>query len=82
MPSEYTLVAVDVSGIQDYIFRSNNLKHQLGASELVRRATSTWVRAHLPAPNNMPSDDKLLRDKHIEHGQLEAEVLYSAAATR
>jgi hypothetical protein len=77
MPSEYTLVAVDVSGIQDYIFRSNNLKHQLGASELVRRATSTWVRAHLPAPNNMPSDDKLLRDKHIEHGQLEAEVLYS-----
>ncbi len=78
MPSEYTLVAVDVSGIQEYIFRSNNLKHQLGASELVRCATSTWVRAHLPEPNNMPSDDELLCDKHIEDGhQLKAEVLYS-----
>jgi hypothetical protein len=77
MPSEYTLVAVDVSGIQEYIFRSNNLKHQLGASELVRRATSMWVRAHLPKPNNMLSDDELLCDKHIEDSQLKAEVLYS-----
>jgi len=77
MSNDYVLVAVDVSGIQDYIFRSNNLKHQLGASELVRRATSTWVREHLPKANNMPSDDELLTDKCIERGELDAEVLYS-----
>jgi hypothetical protein len=77
MPNDYTLVAVDVSGIQDYVFRTNKLQHQLGASELVRRATSTWVREHLPEPNNMPSDNELLDDRHIERGDVVAEVLYS-----
>lgn len=77
MPNDYTLVAVDVSGIQDYVFRTNKLQHQLGASELVRCATSTWVRRHLPEPNNMPGDDELLDDRRIERGDVVAEVLYS-----
>ncbi|BCX03534.1 MAG: hypothetical protein KatS3mg053_1472 [Candidatus Roseilinea sp.] len=73
---DYTLVAVDVSGIQDYVFRTNDLQHHLGASELVRRATSTWVRESLRTPNNMPRDDTL-EDKRIEQGEVDAEVLYS-----
>lgn len=72
----YTLVAVDVGGIQDYVFRTNDLQHHLGASELVRRATSTWVRECLPKPNNMPQDDEL-KDMPIERGAVVAEVLYS-----
>lgn len=73
---DYTLVAVDVSGIQDYVFRTNNLQHHLGASELVQRATNTWVRECLPSPNNMPQDDTL-EDQRIEQGVVDAEVLYS-----
>lgn len=76
MTKDYTLVAVDVSGIQDYIFRTNDLKHHLGASELVRCATSAWVRALLPDRNNFLRDD-CLADKRIEDGAVDAEVLYS-----
>lgn len=40
---EITLLLVETSGIQDYIFGSNNLAQNIGASELVARATSAWV---------------------------------------
>lgn len=39
----YTLVLLEVSGIQDYIFSSNHLAQNLGASELVYRATTEWM---------------------------------------
>ena len=40
---EVTLTQIEVSGIQDYIFGSNNLKQNIGASELVAKATTDWV---------------------------------------
>jgi hypothetical protein len=40
---EVTLLLVETSGIQDYVFGSNNLAQNIGASELVARATSEWV---------------------------------------
>jgi hypothetical protein len=40
---EKTLVLVEASGIQEYIFGSNQLAQNIGASELVRRATEEWV---------------------------------------
>jgi len=43
--SEKTLLMVEASGIQDYIFGSNKLALNIGASELVRRATEDWVEA-------------------------------------
>ncbi|MCB0259197.1 MAG: hypothetical protein KDH97_06840 [Calditrichaeota bacterium] len=39
----YTLVLLEVSGIQDYIFSSNHLAQNIGASELVYRSTTEWV---------------------------------------
>ncbi len=89
MPTPYTLLVVDVSGIQDYVFRTNDLQHHLGASELVRRATGSWVRQNLSKPNNIiepKRDNKPVEDhsdllldasKHIEHGDVVAEVIYS-----
>ena len=41
--SLYTLTLLDTTGIQDYIFSSNRLQENIGASELVYRATSLWV---------------------------------------
>ncbi|MDA8333972.1 MAG: hypothetical protein M0Z41_03105 [Peptococcaceae bacterium] len=38
-----TVTVVDTASIQEYIFASNNLKQNVGASELVRLATSDWV---------------------------------------
>lgn len=40
---EMTLTQIEVSGIQDYIFGSNNLKQNIGASELVTAVTTDWV---------------------------------------
>lgn len=41
--SKYTLILLDTTGIQDYIFASNRLQENIGASELVYRATSFWA---------------------------------------
>lgn len=41
--TEYVLTMLDSSGIQDYIFGSNRLQENIGASELVYRATTLWV---------------------------------------
>lgn len=40
---EMTLTQIEVSGIQDYIFGSNNLKQNIGASEIVTAVTTDWV---------------------------------------
>jgi len=41
--TDLTLTLLDTSAIQDYIFRSNRLAENIGASELVHRATELWA---------------------------------------
>jgi len=41
--TQYTLTQVEVSGIQDYVFGGNNLRQNIGASELVARSTTQWI---------------------------------------
>ncbi len=41
--SKFTLTLFDTTGIQDYIFASNRLQENIGASELVYRATTLWA---------------------------------------
>jgi hypothetical protein len=41
--TKFTLTLLDTSGIQDYIFASNRLQENIGASELVYRATTLWA---------------------------------------
>lgn len=77
MSQTYYLVVVDASGIQQFVFNSNNLKHHLGASELVRQVTSDWVLEKLPAPNNMPKAETFWENKHIERGEVKVEVIYN-----
>jgi hypothetical protein len=44
---EYTLTLLDCTGIQDYIFGSNRLSENIGASELVAQATQEFVQEAL-----------------------------------
>jgi len=70
---QYTLTLLDTPGIQPYIFASNRLRESIGASELVRLATTVWPRDVLRATCrcNVAGDDA-----RIEDGDLDAEVIY------
>jgi len=76
------LVIVDTAQIQPYIFGSNRLRENIGASHLVAMATTDWaknkVRAVAPK-NNIKPDGTLDDTKCIENpgDNLDAEVLYA-----
>ena len=71
------LVIVDTAQIQPYIFGSNRLRENIGASHLVAQATGEWALERVPQPNNV--EDAVtgkLNDKEILKDHLAAEVLY------
>lgn len=80
----YTLTVLDTPGIQDYIFSSNRLRENIGASELVWQATALWPLKILKAggnsnvvdPHSIQPNNRLDQTQHIEDGTLTAEVLY------
>ncbi len=73
------VVIVDSTQIQPYIFGSNRLKENIGASYLVSRATGEWALASLPQPNNV--DDAaaglIHKGKELAKDSLAAEALYA-----
>jgi hypothetical protein len=83
MPT-YTLTVLDTPGIQQYIFGSNRLRENIGASELVRRASMAWPLQILHKMGHTNINDPLADDptqwlddgKHIENTELLAEVVY------
>jgi len=79
--TEQTLLLVEVTGIQDYVFSSNQLAQNVGASELVRKASTDWVYQHLPQPNNVDSPQAdhswVVTDRGLEKDSLSAEVIYT-----
>jgi hypothetical protein len=78
----YVLSAVDTSGIQSYIFGSNRLRENVGASEHVLRATTDWIWQSLEAQNlqinRQPGSNKRDDTKNIDDDNLDAEVIYAA----
>lgn len=75
----YTLTVVDTVGIQDYIFGTNNLRQNVGASYLVDCATRKWVVDALPPRHNVLDPDRFecpFKDEKIEDKNLDAEVIY------
>lgn len=72
------LLIVDTTQIQNYIFGSNRLRENIGASYLVAQATTVWALAAMPAPNNIgdPQAAKWWNDKQITQDNLAVEVIY------
>jgi len=78
--SQYTLTVMDTAGIQDYIFGTNNLQQNVGASYLVDCATRKWVVKALPEPHNihdLDNPDHPFDGRKIEKNGLAAEVVYA-----
>ncbi len=46
--TQSVVVYVDIGGIQEYIFGSNRLRENIGASYVVKVASTTWVEATQP----------------------------------
>ena len=74
------LVVIDTTQIQPYIFGSNRLADNVGASWLVKQATSTWalqlvsaLKSNVKNAQQNQLDDSL----RIEDGNLDAEVIYA-----
>lgn len=77
--TEYTLTVLDVTGIQGYIFGSNRLAENIGASQLVQHATTIWVRESLPAGRHNlreGAETSIDSSRHLEQDAgLDAEVI-------
>ncbi|MBI1766357.1 MAG: hypothetical protein HYR56_33540 [Acidobacteria bacterium] len=86
MLTDVVLTVVDTAAIQDYIFSSNRLRENLGASLLVEEATGDWVKGLLVRlksnikPVRQASRRVLSLDEklELELHQLEAELIYAA----
>ncbi len=82
---EFTLTIIETAGIQNYIYASNNLRQNIGASELVYRATHDWVYEVLQELGStniiLKHKNKVLKlifeEKGIEHGGLTSELVYT-----
>ncbi len=84
MTKTVTLTQIEATGIQDYIFGSNNLRQNVGASELVARATTQWVAQALDGLGGKhnatwnDSEGRLdLADQSIAASGVQAEVIYA-----
>jgi hypothetical protein len=76
------LVIVDTAQIQPYVFGSNRLRENVGASHLVARATGAWALEMVrraASPTNVTDRDDLAEDRTIAAPDtaLGAEVLYA-----
>ncbi|MEI6777355.1 MAG: hypothetical protein WCK70_10685 [Chloroflexales bacterium] len=76
---EYTLTVLDVTGIQDYVFGSNRVPENVGASQLVHQATGAWVRESMnkaKVRHNLKPDDTIDVSRSLETDKtLDAEVI-------
>ena len=84
--SQHFAMLIETSGIQKYVFGSNELTQNIGASEQVTQATTDWLFALddglLPRPHNATlappgsASRWVLREKSLDDG-LAAEVVYA-----
>lgn len=56
--SQYIATVIDTTGIQKYVFGSNRLKENIGASHLVKLATVEWVKDSLRFLGNVHIPDE------------------------
>jgi len=77
--SIYTVTVIDIAAIQNYVFGSNNLQHNVGASGLVHYATHDWVFKELVdlKKTNVDINGDFDRNVAIESDDLNSELVYA-----
>ncbi|MBW4670065.1 MAG: hypothetical protein KME60_22295 [Cyanomargarita calcarea GSE-NOS-MK-12-04C] len=72
--TQFTITVVDTTGKQNYIFNSNRLRENIGASFLLSQSTKEWIEetlVKLGVPKNS-------QEEAIENSKLDAELIYAA----
>lgn len=72
--SNFTVTVIDTTGIQSYVFGSNRLRENIGASYLLAQATGDWVEEILEKNIGVPKAQQKLP---IESSNLSAELVYA-----
>lgn len=78
--NKYIATVIDTTGIQKYIFGSNRLKENVGASYLVKLATDDWVKYSLKQLGNVYIPDKACNQLEPcihQKDEIIAELIYS-----
>lgn len=80
--SQYTVTIIDTVGIQPYIFSSNRLRENIGASYLVECLGKEWLEEALQQVNqfHFPKTEKDFKQasRIDQESQLRAEAVYTA----
>lgn len=84
MVKKLTVTVIDTAEIQNYIFSSNKLRENIGASYLVQQATGSWVVEELKKlwknaiyiPNEKALTEETASPR-IQDGNIVAELMYS-----
>jgi len=83
---KFTVTVLDTTGIQPYVFGSNRLRENIGASYLVSQATDNWARNALGMLKDQIHQEVYAFDPkkhqpdakpHIEDDELAAELVYA-----
>ncbi|MCC5660353.1 hypothetical protein LC608_25920 [Nostoc sp. XA010] len=72
--SKYVVTVIDTTGIQPYIFTSNRLRENIGASYLVDKATDDWVKKILEEEFKIPRNKQY---EPINTSGFSAEIIYA-----
>ncbi|MEH1966533.1 Cas10/Cmr2 second palm domain-containing protein [Nostoc sp.] len=72
--TQFTVTVVDTTGKQNYIFNTNRLRENIGASFLLSQATKEWVEEILEENLGVP---KNLQEEPIDTSELNAEIIYA-----
>lgn len=73
--SQFTITVIDTTGKQKYIFNSNRLRENIGASYLLSQATGEWIKDTLEQHLKIP---KIHQREPIETSRFDAELIYAA----
>lgn len=72
---KFTVTVIDTTGKQKYIFNTNRLRENIGASFLLSQSTKEWIEDILEKDLGVPKNRQL---ESIETSDLKAEVIYAA----
>jgi len=77
--SEHIVTALDITGIQGYIFGSNKLRDNIGASQLVEWATKQWLYDTLNSAGGarITVNDETFNTPAIEDRTVQSELIYA-----